>query len=1356
MTCTTDIAHNKRLWHFFQDVKYLVAPELIQKGLFRSSETNLQCFLDLLRVWEGKHVQERSASRHVEYESEAWIHAFNTGLYSFRLLKHVGDCFLPSDNLELDLSQLVESLKTTVRALSIWCVADLGRYLILPQKTTSDGFFYTVDEGSKHYHLPDFVVSQRPVSMHFELHWFFAEVIAKVPRLLSQVNNPSIAAQFWRMLFTEDSVMTPVDQAADLASHTDLLKKLDIQKRVTLIFDYPLRSIVFVSQIKADLWVRNGASMRTQALHFRDVTLRECYDDNLFLLQTASAVMDPDLLLMLFIERFELATWLDWSKSQNTLNLDADHMPRVAETLLEVLIYILAERARALGASNEIEARREVIHHLGSSKGITYSSLVRLLPEEVSDLSFTSDGQTKIFDDVLNSVANFKSPDGLQDKGLYELKEELYSELDPWFWHLSRSERTSLESILKEKAKTSEGLVRVPNIDPLPLHSPYRPIVRLINEPLFMRIVFYSIWRATKTREESGQPSVSNDTLLSAGVQLLMIGIAQSSISADSTQSFFSNMSRIQHWVPKDAGLETEQKTMVDLLCTLLDRGSETDIKDHISRVQYILKILEESDDPLAKSIIAKHNKSQQKGLDAMALDSAQESDNEKQKRKLAAKARKAAIMAQMAQAQQSFMDNQEEDWDEELEDAEPQSEDVFHTPSEKRPDERTVQFPTGSCIFCQEDASTHDLRVYGVLGLIQMSDLERFCKVDDTKPELSSFLQDFSWDKEIPRLSGSTPDLSSVNQAIHQSGLHASSCGHIMHMTCFEGYCTSIRVRQMGQPTRNHPEDSSKVEFLCPLCRTLGNALFPIGAPDYPQFVNWSGVEGMHERDTAVTEFPESGLEALENWFSQTAKRKIKKLVFFEGSTDVDEQPASQSISAGLQSFISNLWMLRATTSPSEFRKFDTQQAFEDHVLPIFNVFGGAWHDEVEEADIRARDFEGLWGIVAFTLEALEIQLRGTGQSASAGRFPRVGILDRLTPQLSSFLPVLSSSIITYQEALLANQENREAVIYRLQNLTHPLFFDEDDFCDLHPSDLTPFCLLVRLCGLVHTTLKGSVNDFLMWTRLCWFLCITRSLSSLLVSSKVPTDTMETTYSPALQQLFQCLHLPVTGTLTESQIYKFVESQCLIFARRAVLFSYTFCGMVPPTGTLGFAYDEELLGEPAAQEGLKEDSELSRLTRYLNLPSVESVLNSDVTRRPFFQQLARASSLRIVKEGQIVKSDLLVSLPGVYELVRLPDRYDTLFEKSLHFSCPKCSQTPAMPAMCLVCGQIVCSQSYCCAENGVGECNQHVEVYVFCLMLYICLLDVLFCTDARKRLEFFSKSSKASSSFCMGRKDTL
>lgn len=60
-------------------------------------------------------------------------------------------------------------------------------------------------------------------------------------------------------------------------------------------------------------------------------------------------------------------------------------------------------------------------------------------------------------------------------------------------------------------------------------------------------------------------------------------------------------------------------------------------------------------------------------------------------------------------------------------------------------------------------------------------------------------------------------------------TGNVATSCGHLMHYSCFETFNAATKRRQSFQIARNHPERLAMKEFVCPLCKALGNAFLPI-----------------------------------------------------------------------------------------------------------------------------------------------------------------------------------------------------------------------------------------------------------------------------------------------------------------------------------------------------------------------------------------------------------------------------------------------------------------------------------------------------------------------------------------------
>uniref|UniRef100_A0A8C6RL83 E3 ubiquitin-protein ligase n=1 Tax=Nannospalax galili TaxID=1026970 RepID=A0A8C6RL83_NANGA len=81
---------------------------------------------------------------------------------------------------------------------------------------------------------------------------------------------------------------------------------LDFQ--VEVLVEYPLRCLVLVAQVVAEMWRRNGLSLISQVFYYQDVKCREeMYDKDIIMLQMGASLMDPNRFLLLILQRYELA-----------------------------------------------------------------------------------------------------------------------------------------------------------------------------------------------------------------------------------------------------------------------------------------------------------------------------------------------------------------------------------------------------------------------------------------------------------------------------------------------------------------------------------------------------------------------------------------------------------------------------------------------------------------------------------------------------------------------------------------------------------------------------------------------------------------------------------------------------------------------------------------------------------------------------------------------------------------------------------------------------------------------------------------------------------------------------------------
>ena len=78
----------------------------------------------------------------------------------------------------------------------------------------------------------------------------------------------------------------------------------------------------------------------------------------------------------------------------------------------------------------------------------------------------------------------------------------------------------------------------------------------------------------------------------------------------------------------------------------------------------------------------------------------------------------------------------------------------------------------------------------------------------------------------------------------------------------------------------------------------------------------------------------------------------------------------------------------------------------------------------------------------------------------------------------------------------------------------------------------------------------------------------------------------------------------------------------------------------------------------------------------------------------------------RALKIRQVALSASDCSSP----FVRLPTQYSELYNHSVRQTCEVCGEMPLQPAVCLLCGQLVCAASDCCRSGGDEECCRHAR----------------------------------------------
>ncbi|CED83614.1 N-end rule pathway, recognition component UBR1 [Phaffia rhodozyma] len=749
----------------FSHLRDLISSSGVKAYIAQHADSN-EGMLSLGEIFTGMNSQVRAAERHVEYETEGWTKAFQVTGELGRLARAWGEGYAHSST---------QDLMSAISAIGM----RLGKILNMEIGTLDPGKYqppsfhtvrFGVDSGTeiKEWEVVQYQVESQYVSFHNPLHWVLAGLL-KHPGKLEGVGSDAL-----------------IRALGGLENSTDVDEK-NARQRALVLLDFPLRIVVFIAQLRNSLWVRNGQSMRQQQHHYREHTalgVREgSWDNDMFLLQVFLSLLEPDLVLATFLDRFSLTEWFQGRVDHPVYPFPSAGM---VEEFLSVLIVCLSEPATIGAWSTERYVRREVIHALVLGPS-TYSDLSKRLPERVTESHFLHP--------LLLELASFKPPESATDFGLYELKDACFEEVDPLFHHFSRNQKQEVEAILEKRFKKSKPkgeYLHIPK--PMePLQNRYASLLQTYKSNFLPQIVFFTLsnliplhQQADKEGTVEGKARESQESVLELALHLAMLCLQHELL-------LFAKAAVEVEYLPG--------QTLVRILCSIEDEYLFKSLK---ARVAWCL------------DTIKKHFPSQVEQWRVVPPPVVKKTgQGAGAGRKQKAAARQAAIMQQFSADQKAFLDAHEDENDS-MEEDETDEEDIIY----------------GSCMVCQENCTA--FAACGSLALIQPSKLIRHIPLN-SQPWLEEVLNSpSSLDRNIDlsdhgassSLTGAYP----INN--FKFGLHTSTCGHLMHTECFDSYIKTTENRHHAQAARNHPENVARREFNCPLCKSLGNVLLPMQNP--------------------------------------------------------------------------------------------------------------------------------------------------------------------------------------------------------------------------------------------------------------------------------------------------------------------------------------------------------------------------------------------------------------------------------------------------------------------------------------------------------------------------------------------
>jgi E3 ubiquitin-protein ligase UBR1 len=989
-----------------------------------------------------------------------------------------------------------------------------------------------------------------------------------------------------------------------------------------------------IAQIRTGLWVRNGFAIRGQLLHYRDFMLRElCYDQDLFILQTALIILDPNTVIVSILDRFGLLGYFCGAFLHSTY--EGYQLSGMVEEVLYVFISIFSEKASASKLPLHLAVRREIVHALAMGP-CSFTDLVKRVAERLVD--------DTCFERVLKEVAIFKPPESTNDFGIYELKDEAFEEVNPFFYHYTRNKREDVDTILRNRIRKKTG-VSDPVIVPKPFNissGPFAILPCVFESEALLQVMFYAIYNILVVTDSSGSTPPSAEAILDQVLHLIMLAIVERS-------SIFSHLAVVKVF--------EEEKTLTDVICTLEHHEK---YKSYKSRVAWILGQI---------AVYVPDEVRACRRVDAPGVV-----PDAEDARKKFAKARQEAIMKQMKAQQASFLtfEDVDDDTDEEM----------------MEPPEEQVSF--GTCIVCQEDLNV--TRPFGTLGLVQPSRLIRR-HPDSHNAYLNEALQNSpSMDRATsspnttfpPRDADVLDDRSSSFEGFPSQytrfGLYASICSHMMHLDCFHVYTVSIRQRHRSQATRNHPESIPRKEYICPLCKSLGNVILPVTpqstvALNNVPFSDWIRAAGI----SILKSKPDPLLDSLQ------FRNGTGEFVFWSA------QDPGYAASMRNSEKAENTDIAKVVDTVMIVSKSISQQTRHLRDRP-----------EPEPAERGA----GIYlpeELVGYTIAALEVAQRGT--DALKGL-----MVDNLSDSQMRMIRGLVACVTKLAGMHFKGRPDegheaiRQAIIKRLlpewsrtslTSFSYPLLLRDPFTVLVETAAVAPDILRHVLVLAYYACLARTVVG------LVYVLNKTRSYSTVQVSRRYHEDIFGD-----VRMFFMSVvrHSPVfehTATLVfemfgEARIEKLLYAFTLPFLRRAAI----LCRAILPTAF------------PTPDCGSNELCEYNRLLSMLGIQPLSDLPNQDTLQNALSGWCAHYGHSHAASQ---LNCGVVLDYPAIYRMARLPLVLDNLFggqDKAM--TCSKCNTVPLDAAICLICGTTCCVQSHCCTDADRGECNLHTRECVF------------------------------------------
>ena len=1281
------------------DHRATVIPYILQKRM----DLMLQIVHSFLPL-QGMNVYHRQRGNHVERENTDWI---NCVMLESDMFLNMLDQFFLGFSKDSRTEQYSYDFVDMFKSLSSYA-------LILTADTAKDDMkLQNGDHAESKKSIFGRLLQGEGVSAHLPLHRICSRILHFI---LSQAT----------------SVGKPENFLAFLEERREYL-------HLETVIQPILKVHAFMMQVRLGLWVRNGEEVlklqrtyNTAMWFWHEIS----WELDNFLIKVWMAVVDAESLVSTLVACFGGDFLMGLKSADEVGDDDLEKVPLISEMLQEI-VKILVDRTSIYTLEESV--RRDLMHWLFVNERQTHSKLMQLL--SLSHRNFPG------IDKILNEIADYHEPK-LQEHGQYKLKADSWKEFDPFFALYSKADlQKAFENAERGgcwKPEMQFKGVGTEQGDPLQF------VFKFFDCNLFYQLIWGSLLVSLKKPSGYAEGSVVTILhLLYHAMDQIERGSIGRTIRSDfkpTSAGFTSN--NLKESLAFSPALR--QPSILAMLYHIADMKYESEGSSHASDglsqqsfgaseklktcVKYIIHEMK------AKGFIDTP-KSKSEQSEPMECDNGDDADALKKKRA----EHQAAVMASFMAQQEAFWDTIT-DSDSDMEDLdEKEAESGDGNVSDRSPKGEPAWDPNLDCALCKGEIK--DTGSLCWVGHSQVNFLPTKGLKENPKWEsaIAKHQRCLKFGCSAQRESEMIREnflFCPTNSFFDSSfGMNVKTCGHKLHFLCYMNYLSGLKersrsgLRYEGMNILNLNEN----EFLCPVCRRLSNNIIPCTLSPENASLGDNGLG--HFVNQCKTVF-----DAFETSFTSKA-----------GDQEQKESKVSLGTPKLLEIIGYNVAHFEVLLRNKNWINVEAAHCAARGQLTILKGLSSCTYRYAQEHNVLSghQKMEKLSEYLRNAEEQIEAVLMSTESPAAVGVTNKDDV--SMLPFVNSFIKSIQISI----PDIKSHQENFQELDLNLSVLDefvrkeivryNPKLCEDDvmSLCDpfklymeslMYPSIGDPNkeaefggCLRSpqsRNHWPLHLSIFQSASYFILDT-----YCGAMSEHLSLIDNarngvvELQQSSIDEIYKE-LQLTFERILDQQYGEILRERMLDFVEMSIEPFIRRSYIL---FCcnihredksrdlsfesaidgglpsvphmiqqvfGLSSQNGIISTCLEE---GIAFWREGGRERFSAKILRKWCPnvFPQIKDICMKSQTDRPSIASVLTSLNYSLVRNPKNTSPSLL----------KLPDLYQNALVQWLDKKCVKCGKVPKEPALCLVCGQLLCCAENCCKDgSGKGECTLHAR----------------------------------------------